>query len=383
MDLGIYNSYMEIDLSAMTRSYYKVKDFIGEGVGIIPVIKGNAYGHGTVELARYYAQSFDTQMIAVSQLIEAVEIRQAGLRDVDLLVMGGLLPRQMTAAVENDIQFALFSVDSARALSEVGRSTGRVPRVQIKIETGMNRIGIRPGQPLDELLDVIAGLGNIEITGFFTHYATATLKDEPFVAVQYEEFRKALAQAEARKLPLKYIHSCNTGAVSWFTQGFDTHVRLGCIIMGYASMDDFSNPLNVEEPMSWRAFITHIHQLEAGESCGYNRHFVAEKPTTVATINIGYGDGLYRDMGQKNGPVIVNDTRTHYLATCMDQSIINVTGIPCQVGDEVTIYGASRGGEAISFAELEQITGQTCVYPMVSIGPRVKRVYVIKGGRVL
>ncbi len=375
MDIGMYNSYAEIDLSAMKRNYEKIVKTVGEGVGMIPVLKANAYGHGTVEMARAMVQNLNVGVIAVSQPLEGIEIRNAGFWGIDILVMGGILPHQMRYALEYDLQVPVFTVEGAVALSAEAKRLSRVARVQIKIESGLNRIGIAPGDGLDELLDTISELGNIEVVGVFTHFSTATLESEPFTFVQHELFQKALDQMEPRRLPLKYIHCCNTGATSWFRQGYHTHVRVGCLVMGYGSMDDFSNPLGVEEMLSFRAFITHIHDIQPGESCGYNRHFLADKPTTVATINIGYGDGIYRPMAQSGGPVLVGDTRTRYLATCMDQSFIDVTGIDCRVGDEVTIYGRSRGGAELSFCEIEQITGQTLVYPMVAIGNRVKRIY--------
>lgn len=383
MDLGAYNSYMEIDLGAIELSFNRVKDFVGEHVSILPVLKGNAYGHGTVKIAEFYRNKLGCRALAVSQLVEALKIREAGMTDVDILVMGSLLPRQMGYAVDHDVQFALFTIEDAEALSAIAAQKGKTARVQIKVETGMNRIGVAPGPGLDALLDRIAALKNIEITGFFTHYATSTTVDDPFVEQQYAAFAAALSQAENKKIKLKYVHTCNTGAVSWFKKGYFSHVRLGCIIMGYPSMDDFSNPLNVVEPMSFRAFITHIHQIDKGESCGYDRHFKAEKPTTIATINIGYGDGLHRPLAQNGGPVIVNDTKTRYLATCLDQTMVDVTGIDCKPGDEVTIYGTSKGGTSISINELKGLTGQSFVYPMILISDRVKRTYTYNGGDVL
>lgn len=375
-DEGAYNSYLEIDRGIMARNFGIVQAHVGRGVGIIPVLKSNAYGHGTVETARVYVERCSARIIAVSHLVEALAIRRAGMGDVELLVMGGLLPRQMSAAVAEDIQFALFDIESARALDEAARAQGRRARVQIKVETGFNRIGVPPGQPLDALLDELQRLGSIEVVGAFTHYATAETVDEPFVLAQHGRFEQAVGQMQARRLPLRYVHSCNTGAATWFCKGYGTHVRVGCAVMGYASMNDFSNPLGLEEPMSWRAFVTHIHPLPMGQSCGYEHHFVAPCDMTVATVNIGYGDGLYRPLAQGGGPVIVNDTRTRFLAVCMDMSMVDVTGIGCRVGDEVTLIGTSRGGTQLSINELSELSGQPPTYPMVTLGQRITRRYI-------
>lgn len=376
MESSIYNSYVEIDLEALDDSYARVKAHVGEGVGLVPVLKSNAYGHGTVPMARYYALRHKVDLIAVSQLLEGLEIRQAGLNDVDVLIMGGLLERQLPAAVAHDLQFSLFDINIARLLSREAAKQGRIAKVQVKIETGHGRIGVKPGATLEALLDEVKALGNIEITGFFTHFSKAETPDEPYTLLQFDRFKQALAQADQRGLTLRYRHCCNTLATMWFREGFLSHVRAGSVIMGYPCMDDYSNPLGVREPLSWRAHITHIHELEPGESCGYGRHYMAEKPTRVAVINVGYGDGLFRPLVRDGGPIIVNDTRTRFLAACMDMSMVDVTGIDCAVGDEVTIFGRSRGGAMLTLNEYASLTGQPTTYSMVMINHRVERRYI-------
>jgi alanine racemase len=187
----------------------------------------------------------------------------------------------------------------------------------------------------------------------------------------------ALEQIKARGIGLKYIHCRNTGATSWLKEEMCTHVRVGCAVLGYAGMDDHSNPLGVEESASWRARVSNVHEIGPGESCGYSRYFKADRQVTVATINVGYGDGLYRPLVMAGGPVLLNDARTRFLATCMDQSFVDATGIACKPGDEVTIYGKSKGGAALSFDEMERLSGQTQVYLMTAINSRVKRVYTV------
>ena len=251
--------------------------------------------------------------------------------------------------------------------------------VQVKIETGMGRLGVKPGAELSGLLDTVAALPNLEITGFFTHFATAETEEEPYAIEQHRIFLEALAEANARALSLRYVHCCNTGGATWFREAFGTHVRAGCIVLGIPSMNNHTNPLGLREALSWRAAITHIHWLEPGESCGYERFFVAQKRTRVAIINVGYGDGLYRPISTSGGPVIVNDTRTRFLAGCMDQCIIDVTGIPCAVGDEVTLIGRSRGGAVLSINELTERNNQPCTMALVTLNHRVARRYMRNG----
>ena len=194
----------------------------------------------------------------------------------------------------------------------------------------------------------------------------------------YAKFQQAVDQLQAAGFAPKYIHCCNTGATSWFKDDqISTHVRPGSLYMGYDSMDDGTNWLGVEECVSWRAFITNIHTVPAGESCGYCNHYVCHRDTVVATVDIGYADGLFRPLAQggTGGVLLVNDTRCRYLATSMDQTMVDVTGVPCRVGDQVTVFGYSQGGAKLPLAELMRYTGQNLSYPLCLTNHRVKRIY--------
>ena len=374
MHPDIYNSYMEIDFRIMEKNLEKVRKHLG-GKEIIPVIKCNAYGFGIGPMARFYVERQNAGILAVSQLVEAFDVRNAGLTDVDILIMGGVLGRQIPYAVECGAQIALYDTRTAERLSEAARARNKRAAVHVKIETGLERIGVRPGAPLEALLDRIEELGNIEIVCTFSHFSNAELIDDPTVMKQFDAYKQATAQVERRDITLDYKHISDTGAASWFQDDYCTHIRSGSFAVGLASMLDYSNPFNIEDAMSWRAYITRIAELVPGETCGYCGHFTADCPMTVATINVGYGDGVYRPVANSGGPVIAKDVRTRFLAVCMDQSMIDVTGLGCEVGDEVTILGASRGGTIITANEFAELSGVPFSFPIFTIGSRVKRIY--------
>ncbi len=379
MDLKYYNSYAEVDLDAIRDNVAKVQAHIGPKQGFIPVVKGNAYGMGTVPIARMLVEDCGIKVLADAQAFEAIQVREAGMKDVDILILGGAPEHVVPYAVQYRMILPLFTKESVLALSKAARDQG-VSKVeaQIKIETGLNRIGARPGDQLAALLECIRECGNIEIVGCFTHFAHSTEYDNAFTEQQYKEFVKGVEQIKAAGWNnMRYIHCANTGATVWFEKAKEicTHVRNGSLYLGYSSMDDYSNPLNVKEPYSWRAFITNIHEIGPGESLGYNQYFKPEKPTKVATISVGYGDGFYRPMAMNFGPVLLNDTKTRYLGLCMDQTFVDATGIDCKLGDEVTIFGYSKGGALLSAFELERFTKQSFVYPICSPNQRVLRVY--------
>ena len=377
MDIGMYNSYLEVDFGRMKESFRKVQAAAGRR-GVIPVLKANAYGIGLVPMADFLVNTMNCDVMAVAQTSEGVLLRQAGFRQADIMLLGPAPRHALPYAVENNLLLPVFSRETALWADEAAAALGKIARVQLKIDTGMNRIGVRQGAALEDLLAFLKTLEHLRVEGVFTHFVNATYTDDPQTSVAYAKFEQAVAQLRAAGFAPKYIHCCNTGATSWFKDDrISTHVRPGSLYMGYDSMDDGTNWLGVEECVSWRAFITNIHTVPAGESCGYCNHYVCRRDTVVATVDIGYADGLFRPLAQggTGGVLLVNDTRCRYLATSMDQTMVDITGVPCRVGDQVTVFGYSQGGAKLPLAELMRYTGQNLSYPLCLTNHRVKRIY--------
>ncbi|MBQ4578541.1 MAG: alanine racemase [Clostridia bacterium] len=377
MDIGMYNSYLEVDFGKMKESFRKVQAAAGKR-GVIPVLKANAYGIGLIPMADFLVNTMNCDVMAVAQTSEGVLLREGGFRKADIMLLGPAPEHAVIYAVENDLLLPVFNEQNARWASEAAQKLGKTARVQIKIDTGMNRIGVAQGQPLADFLKVLKALPALQVEGVFTHFVNATYTDDPQTPVAYAKFEQAVAQIREAGIQPRYIHCCNTGATSWFKGDLiSTHVRPGSLYMGYDSMDDGTNWLEVEEGISWRAFVTNIHTVKAGESCGYCNHHVCEKDTVVATVDIGYADGLYRPMAQggTGGVCLVNDSRCKYLATSMDQTMVDVTGVDVKVGDQVTVFGFSLGGAKLPLAELQNYTGQNLSLPLCLTNHRVKRIY--------
>ena len=377
MDIGMYNSYLEVDFGKMKESFRKVQAAAGKR-GVIPVLKANAYGIGLIPMADFLVNTMNCDVMAVAQTSEGVLLREGGFRKADIMLLGPAPEHAVIYAVENDLLLPVFNEQNARWASEAARKLGKTARVQIKIDTGMNRIGVAQGEPLEDFLKVLKSLPCLQVEGVFTHFVNATYTDDPQTPVAYAKFEQAVYQIREAGIDPRYIHCCNTGATSWFKgDRISTHVRPGSLYMGYDSMDDGTNWLEVEEGISWRAFVTNIHTVQAGESCGYCNHHVCEQDTVVATVDIGYADGLYRPMAQggTGGVCLVNDSRCKYLATSMDQIMVDVTGVDVKVGDQVTVFGFSLGGAKLPLAELQNYTNQNLSLPLCLTNHRVKRIY--------
>ena len=356
MDLEHYHSYLQVDLGAIERNVARIRRHIGPGRELIPVVKGNAYGLGTAEVARTLSQRCGVRLMANANLQESIQIRQANI-PTDLMILGGLPPHAIPYAAQYDVQPTVFNRETAELFSRACRNLGKLGKIQIKLETGMGRVGVKPGPELDQLLDCVLGLGNLEIAGVFTHYATAYQPGSDYTRRQLALFQQGVEQMEARGIRPPYVHSAATAATVWLPESHCTHVRCGSLYLGYSNLQSRENPLGVEEPATWRAFITNIRRIEPGESVGYQRHFTAQKPTTVATVDIGYSAGLNRPLALAGGPVLVKGRRTRYLGVCMDQCFVDVTDIDCRLFDQVTLLG--RDGDAfLSLFELADFIDQ-------------------------
>lgn len=371
------NSYFKVDTDQVVKNFGKVQAYIGPDTSIIPVLKGNCYGYGLTAMAKLFTQRCHAGLLANAAMCEAVELRQAGI-GCDILIVGGIPQHLLSGAVDYNLQIPLFEEITARKVSQLAKAAGKNIKVHIKIETGMHRLGIRPGKPLEKLLDLVKSLGNLEIVGAYTHFATSTADYyDPFALDQFQLFKEAVAQIQSSGITLQYIHCCNSAATAWYREALDfcTHIRSCSSILGHMAMEDGREPIGLIEPLEIGTYITNIHDVYPGESVGYSRAFKVTQPMTVATLSIGFADGFYPKWMRSQGPVLVSGKKTRFLGCCMDQSFVDVTGIPCEIGQKAILIGRD-GQEQITTWDMEQFCGNTFEYLYGTIGSRVERIYI-------
>ena len=371
-----YNSYFKVDMDQVVRNFNKVQEYIGSGTDIIPVIKGNCYGYGLVPMAKLFEERCHAKLLANAAMYEAVQLRHSGISS-DILIMGGIPQHLLHGAVEYDLQIPLFEEVTARRVDQLAKNAGKKVQVHLKIETGMNRLGVRGGQPLNDLLDLVKSLDNLEIIGAYTHFATSTADYyDSFAVEQFEKFKLAVSQIEEAGVSLQYIHCCNSAATSWYKEAvdFSTHVRSCSSVLGHIAMEDGREPIGLIEPLEIGTYITNIHDVYPGESVGYSRYYKVEKPMKIAALSVGYADGFYPKWMRGQGPVLVSGHKTRFLGCCMDQSFIDVTGIPCEIGQKVIMIGRD-GDQQITTWDMEQFCDNTFEYLYGTVGPRVERIY--------
>ena len=340
LDTTLCNSYLSVNLQTIINNMQSIQEDIGPDVECIPVLKDNAYCLGAVPIAKALCTYANVRTIAVAQVCEGVELRQAGLSAPAVLVLGGVPERLFPAAVEYGLQLTVFHPSTVYALEKLAAAQGKRAEVQIKVETGLNRTGAKPGAELGALAAALAACPHVRI-------------DPP------------------------QKHMCNSGGSDWFRASFCNAVRIGRRLY----MDNQAEPLTpgtpgaVQEACSWRASVTNLRVVEAGDTVGYDAAWTAPRRTRVATVCVGYGDGLYYPLAEAGGPLLVGGQKARLLATCMDQCFVDVTDIPCRAGDEVTFFGQSSGGAAMPIQELGKFMHVEGVYFYSFLSPRVARVY--------
>ena len=374
MNIEACNSYLVVDLKKIKNNITKINKQIGQNCSIMPVLKGNAYGMGLTEVAKYLVEECNINIIANAQVYESLQLRESGI-ECELFVMGGVPYHNIEIAVEKDIQMPVFNIEFAALVNNEAKKQGKIANLHIKIETGLNRIGVKPGEKTQELIEYLKTLSNIKIKGVYTHFIESEAEDKSYSYKQLGIFKKGLKQIENSGIRPEYIHTCNAAAVVWFKEAYFNLVRTAGIVLGYDPNIDIKNILGVESPLTWKAFVTNVKEIEAGETVGYNRKFTATRKMKVATLSFGFGDGYIRLLAFNGAEVLIKGKRAPLIGICMDQTFVDVSDIDkVSINDEVTILGKD-GSEEIDIFEIEKLLGQTYVYPLCMIGQRVKRIY--------
>ncbi len=357
----------EIDLQALRTNFRLVRRIVGCRVGVLSVVKADAYGHGAVAVSKVLVEE-GTEMLGVATLGEASELRDAGI-EVPLLLLGGIYPDEAGGVVELSLTPALFSLEVAERLDRAAARYGRRVKYHLKVDTGMNRLGIRP-EDLDSFLVRLRGYRHIEMEGVFSHLADADLPGgTESVERQLEVFDAVLARVERAGFRPRYRHIANSAALQRFPSSHYNLVRPGIMLYGASAACGFE----LRPVMTLKSRVLQVKAVPAGAAVSYGGTFVAARPSVLAILPVGYADGYMRALSNRAW-VTVRETRAPVVgAVCMDLTLVDVTGVEgVSCGDEAVLFGA--GGPPVD--ELARLA-DTISYELLSIvGKRVPRHYV-------
>ena len=366
-----------IDLDALSANLDAVRE--KTVAAVMAVIKADAYGHGAIPVAKLLQDK--CAFFGVSSILEALELRQAGLT-IPILVLGYTPVDAYETAIRQGIRPAIFHWEDALALSEAAQRLQATAPFHFAIDTGMSRIGFQASEESADLCAKIAALPGLFAEGLFSHFATADCEDLSRTHAQAALYRRFDEMLKARGINIPIRHLNNSAGV----MNFDTHyemVRSGIVTYGlYPSGEVDPSLLKLKPALSWRSLVTHVKTLPPGREISYGGTYVTTKDTVVATLPVGYADGYRRSLSGKFHVLIRGKKAPILGRICMDQMMVDVTGISgVQPGDRVTLVGTD-GEETIT---MEQISAQADSFNyefVCGISRRVPRIYV-SGGKTV
>jgi len=375
--MSAYRVWAEIDLDALAHNLALIRRRVGSGVGIMLVVKADAYGHGAVAVVRH-ALRCGIAGLGVGTSAEALELRQAGVR-APILVLGTIIDGEARDALEHEIEIALHSEDRCQSLQELARSLGLTARVHLKVDSGMGRLGVLPERAI-QLLERIRASSHLRLAGVMTHVAAGDGGLSPDSHEQLRVFEEVLDRARARELLGGCrIHAANSASIfTGLNPVFDL-VRPGISAYGVLP-EHLPGAFDLRPAMSLRSQVVFLKDLPEGTPVGYGGTWRAPRPTRIAILPMGYNDGVSWRLSNR-GEVLVRGRRAPIVGrVSMDYTTIDVTRIPdVGVGDTVTLIG-SQGKASIGLAEVAQ-RADTIPYEITcAVGKRVERIY--RGGEV-
>ncbi|MBQ8850486.1 MAG: alanine racemase [Clostridia bacterium] len=375
-------TWAEIDLDKAKENYTAVRDAVGEGVKICCVIKANAYGHGAVRMAAFYEQ-MGADYLAVSNIEEALQLREKNIK-TPLLILG-YTPEECAGVLSlYNITQTVYSYDYGKRLAEVAERLSVKVKIHVKIDTGMGRIGFlcREGGD-DELADAALICRELSLIpeGIFTHFAVAdeNTDGDEFTAEQLRLFNSAVERLGERGITFDIRHAANSAAIFDHPESHLDMVRAGVVLYGLKPSEKMRALPPLRPIMSLKSVVSHIKEVRTGQTVSYGRTFFANRNTTVATVPIGYADGLWRVNGTNDCYMLVNGKYAPIIGRiCMDQLMLDVSELDCRVGDFVTVFGA----DSVCSADAIARRNGTINYEIVcAIGERVPRAF-IEDGRI-
>lgn len=379
MEIPYKRVYATIDLDAVAYNMERMRDNLPEGTGMMGVIKTDGYGHGAVPVARAIAPYVNAYAVATAE--EALNLKKHSV-EKPILILGAVHESHYRELIKEEIRFPVFTMVQAERVSETAASMNQRACIHLAVDTGMSRIGMRPDETSADMVLEFGRLPGIYVEGMFTHFAKADEKDKTSALQQLKLFREFVKMLEERgmDIPVKHIDN-SAGIIDIPDVGFDM-VRAGISIYGlYPSDEVKKTQVPLRRVMELKSFITYIKDIAPGTEVSYGGTFVAERPMTIATVSIGYGDGYPRNLSGK-GFVLIDGKRAPILGrVCMDQLMVDVSHIPeAKEWDLVTLIGQD-GEQEITVEELAAISGGFHYEIICDIGKRVPRVY-IRDGRI-
>ena len=369
-----HQTFVEISIPNILHNIRELKGLLDKKVKFMAVVKADAYGHGAVPVSKAIEKSVD--YLAVATLSEAIELKGAGIK-APILILSEIHPSSAAEVVKNGFIQTVYTLKLAKALSAAASSLKKKARVHLKIDTGMGRIGVHFSEA-EGLFNAISRLPNLNIEGIFTHFAGAEEMDD-FTSQQIKRFRSFISKID----PAGYIlHAANSAALLYRKESHLDMVRVGLSMYGlYPSCLPAGRPaghkcsVKLKPALEFKTHVVYMKRVPAGTPLSYGSTYNTKKETTIATLPVGYADGLPRALSNR-GEVLIRGKRYPIVGrVCMDLTLIDIGDGRCEMGDEVVLIG-KQGSDIISADDVAMLADTISYEVICGIGKRVPRICI-------
>lgn len=356
----VWNAVMEVNIENFEYNFNEIRKYIGKAVDILPVLKANTYGSFINQNSKLL-NSLDIKIIGVAIVDEGVKLRELGYAG-EILVLNQPVALELPTASKYDLTVAIASCDYLSKIKD------RL-KIHIEIESGMGRTGL-PLKDVPDFLSQLKANNNIEVTGIFTHFSSSDC-NEDYTRLQINTFNRALEIIKSQ-IELQYIHCCNSAGIINFPEAHFNFVRPGLILLGYYPDESLKEKLKLKPVLKLKSKISFLKEVPCGTFIGYGNSFCTTKPSKIATIPLGYADGIRRTLSNI-GKVVINGKLAPIIGkVCMDSFMVDVTDINANVNDDVYIWD----NENITVEDIAKIYDTINYEVISSISDRVPRKFV-------
>jgi alanine racemase len=372
--------WAEINLDNLAHNMREVRRVTNKNSKVTAVIKADGYGHGAVSIGQTLLEN-GADRFAVATLSEAIQLRTF-FADIEIMVLGYTPENLAVELIENNIIQTIYTLEQAKKFSKIANELNKKLCIHIKLDTGMNRLGMQcTDKTIDSILE-ISKLDSLFIEGIFTHFAMADEIDKQFTREQVEKFTNIVNRLEQSGLLIPIKHVSNSAAIIDMPEYNFDMVRAGIMLYGlYPSEYVNHNAVHLKEVMCLKAKISQVKDIEAGCGVSYGLKFKTDKKSRVATLPIGYADGFTRMLSGK-AKVMVNTSKVPIIGNiCMDQCIIDVTGLEANIGDEVILFGGNNSA-GISIDSVANLLNTINYEIVCMVDKRVPRLYIKDGKEI-
>lgn len=369
-DAVLRPTHLEVDLGALRHNLSRIRAHVG-GAGVMAVLKANAYGHGLVPVARLM-EAEGVSSIGVAVLEEGLALREAGVT-TPVLVMGGILGSQIPLFLQHDLMLTASSVSKLESIQICAAALGVRARVHLKIDTGMERIGVH-WYSAGSLLEASLQCPDVDVVGIFSHFANADAADLGHARLQLERFLEVLDFYPRRSLPLPTRHIANSGGVLALPESHLDLVRPGIALYGVSPSPHVPWTLGLQPALTWKSRVVYFKVVQAGNPVSYGSTWAPARMTRVVTVPVGYGDGYPRRMSGQAEVLLRGGRHPVVGAICMDQVMVDIGWTSAWNDDPVVLLGEADG-HRVTVEELAAWAGTIPYEILTGINLRVPQVY--------